>query len=111
MKRNIFIAIPLCFLIACGGPKEEDTQVAAVTNETNEYLDDYPEVPEGTAIYTNANDSSFNELKERYVRDLAALKAAIEANHAKMLLVLITPEVGNSATASTKKGVKREMSS
>lgn len=99
MKRIIPFFIAATFA-SCA----DKQQPQEITNDSepvvNNYKEEYPEVPDGNQLYNGdaQSDSLFAELKQRYDRDLAALKAATDAAHAKLVLVVLTPE-GNARAA------------
>jgi hypothetical protein len=103
MKRSL-VLLAFAALLSCSDDKKTPAENTQTTEPVaNNFKDEYPEVPDGNQLFTgDANDSLYTELKQRYVNDLNGLKTAVEANGAKLIVVLITPEVGAAATRVNK---------
>src|SRR6476469_1885361 len=102
MKKYLIAAAVLSF-VACKDDKKETStsNPQQQTVASNKYKDEYPEVPEGSQLLSD--DSLTAELEQKYTADLSALQSTINANHSKMILLLVTPEVGVSASQASKK--------
>jgi hypothetical protein len=104
--KKLLVALTLSVaFFSCKDKSAASENSSEQTTTANPYAEEYIETPEGNKLLEADGDSSivYNELKQKYATDLVALKKEIESNHAKMILLNLTPEVGNSATASTKK--------
>lgn len=93
--------------VSCQG-SSSDQPSENVSSEKSSLLEQYPMVPDGHAILREGEalgDSVFSSLLEkRYEQALSALKAETDANGAKLIVTLLSPEMGNSATAATRPG-------
>lgn len=108
--------LSLCITIySCKENKATNTAIASgksvADNHVNEekidaLIKQYPEIPNEKILEQGPiGEAVYAELKIQYEKYLKDLKSAIEANKAKMVMVILTPEVGNSITTSTREGV------
>ncbi|BFG70956.1 hypothetical protein KACHI17_18370 [Sediminibacterium sp. KACHI17] len=110
------LALPfvvLCIAVSCKDGEKKDTMVMdPVVSETKneqreEYLSQYPKVPE-TPDILNAGDTGaavYNICAERYEQSLAALKQQSDELEAKLIVTILSPEVGDATTVSGQKGI------
>lgn len=97
----------LAGVVSCQSNSDEQ-QSGNLSPEKNALMEQYPMVPDGHAILREGEDlgdSVFsNLLEKRYEQALSALKAETDASGAKLIVTLLSPEMGNSATAATRPG-------
>ena len=67
----------------------------------------YPHIPETSAIITagSIGTTVYALCRQRYKEQLAALKKEANSLGAKLILAVLTPEIGEAVTVSTQKGV------
>lgn len=116
MKNLVFAAlfITICIMGCKEKSGQEDSQVitdslgATATGENREnLLSEYADVPEASAML-NAGDTGmavYALCQQRYTEQLSALKQEAEALGAKFAVTILSPEIGEAVTASTKKGI------
>lgn len=76
------------------------------TAQLKELREKYPQVPESAAILNDEKGAAlYAELKQRYAANIEALSKEASNMGAKLVTVILTPEVGESVTASTREGV------
>lgn len=112
LKRNQIL--PICLLLmatGCGSSNDKrtgqknDLGSMAVRIARKTVNDDYPKVPGDELLREISGNMLYGELQNRYSQQLTALKAAVDADHAKFILVVMTPEVGKFATNANTYGV------
>lgn len=114
IKRQLLTVMILTVVIACNNGKQENTMVtdpvvptAEVDEKREQYLSDYPRVPE-TPDMLNAGDTGiavYNACVERYEKSLYELKKVADDLGAKLIVTILSPEVGDAITTSGRKGV------
>lgn len=98
----------LAVMVSCqGGGAGQSSQNEKP--ETTALMEQYPQVPDAHAIIREGEelgDSVYNHLlKKRYEQYLTELKAQTDASGAKLIVTILSPEIGNSATAATRPGL------
>lgn len=68
-------------------------------------IEDYPKVPGEDILRGMSANLLYGELQSRYAQQLTALKAAVDEDHAKLMVVVMTPEVGKFATYANTYGI------
>ncbi len=102
----------LAAVLACNNGKEKSDIVSDPIGTVNdekreEYLNQYPKVPE-TPDILNAGDTGlvvYNTCVERYEQSMSALKKLTEELGAKLIITILSPEVGDAKTISGRKGI------
>jgi hypothetical protein len=108
--KKIVLAIGLSGLLSMGCEEKKTGAAAAdtVTGETREkLLETYSQVPEASVIL-QAGDSGmavYAICKQRYADQLTALKKEADAIGAKLVVTILSPEIGESVTKSTREGI------
>ncbi len=106
MKKYPSVLIALVvWCSACGGG-ESQQQSAAATQAKEALQIQYPEIPRDEIVNDSDSLSTkvFTELQEKYKANLTKLNEAVKANGATLLVVFVTPEVGNSLTKINRVG-------
>ena len=103
------------FLNSCGNsdaPRKQNEQEARQERQAEDNkkkIEDlnhqYPKVPDERILDNGDNSPVYTELKKRYHDKSAELKKLIEASGAKMVYVILTPEVGKSAPNTSRYGL------
>lgn len=98
----------LAGVVSCQSNSDEQ-QSGNLSPEKTALMEQYPMVPDGHAILREGEalgDSVFTTLLEkRYEQALSALKSQTDASGAKLIVTILSPEMGNSATAATRPGI------
>ena len=115
MKRiNIFALLLSLYTLGCKENKGNSEQ--PITDnlgrgtsmpQREDLVNTYSEVPEVSAII-RAGDSGiavYTLCQQRYTEQLAALKKESDDLGAKLIITILTPEIGEAVTASTRLGV------
>lgn len=105
-KIPVVVAFAGLALAGCGG---EGTR-SNINNMANNIgrksmIEEYPKVPNEELIREPAGNRLYGELQNRYTQQLVALKAETEKDGAKMIVVIMSPEVGKFATNANIYGV------
>ncbi len=113
LKKQLFAFTILFVLFSCKDEKNKDEAITdPVVSETKDeqreqYLSQYPQVPETPAIL-NAGDTGiavYNACVERYEQSLTDLKKVSDELGAKLIVTILSPEVGDAITISGRKGI------
>lgn len=107
--RKLLLAVSFFSLlhVGCEEKKTETTVSADVNQEREELLKTYSQVPDASAIL-QAGDTGkavYDLCKQRYADQLNALKKEAEAIGAKLIVTILSPEIGESVTKSTREGI------
>lgn len=116
MKKIFVFALAISLL--GNGCKEEtkkteegnsagSTVSESVDAEREKLMSQYTEIPDASAII-NAGDSGaavYAICQQRYAEELVALKKEADAIGARLVVTILSPEVGEAANASLRKGV------
>lgn len=107
--RKLLLAVSFFSLLhaGCEEKKTETTVSADVNQEREELLKTYSQVPDASAIL-QAGDTGkavYDLCKQRYADQLNALKKEAEAIGAKLIVTILSPEIGESVTKSTREGI------
>ena len=113
LKKLLFVFTIVCMLGSCkNGENKNEVVTDPVVTETNDeqqdlYISQYPKVPE-TPDILNAGDTGlavYNTCVQRYEQSLADLKEVSDELGAKLVVTILSPEVGDAVTISGRKGV------
>lgn len=114
IKRQLLAVMILTAVIACNNNKEDNTMLtdpvvttAEVDEKREQYVSEYPRVPE-TPDILNAGDTGiavYNACVERYEKSLSDLKKVADELGAKLIVTILSPEVGDAITVSGRKGI------
>src|SRR5690349_15735984 len=109
MKNTISIAIVtglLLVMASCDTGKTTITGPGSGPSKALEQLrEKYPVVPESAAFLDENGKQVYDILKKRYAENMAALNREATSIGAKLVVVVLTPEVGESITKSTREGI------
>lgn len=113
IKKGMFLLFFISTL-SCNNGNETSSQLITdeaaseiVDQERVNLLSTYPEVPETPSIL-KAGDSGiavYNSCLQRYENALAQLKKETETIGAKLIVTILSPEIGDAVTISTQKGI------
>lgn len=113
LKKQLLAFIILSIVVSCNDGENKNTiitdpVISETKNEQREqYLSQYPLVPE-TPDILNAGDTGiavYNSCVVRYEQSLAALKKQSDELGAKLIVTILSPEVGDAITISGRKGI------
>lgn len=113
LKKQILAFSILSIMGSCNDGKNKagvitDPVVSETKDEQREeYLSQYPRVPE-TPTILDAGDTGmavYNACVERYEQSLAELKKVSDELGAKLIVTILSPEVGPAMTVSGRKGI------
>lgn len=107
--RKLLLAVSLFSLlqIGCEEKKTTATVSADLSQEREELLKTYSQVPDASAIL-QAGDSGmavYALCQQLYADQLTALKKEADAIGAKLMVTILSPEIGESVTKSTREGI------
>lgn len=113
IKNGIYLLLFISIL-SCNNSAETSNQPitdqpanAVVDDERENLLNAYPQVPETPSII-KAGDSGmavYNICLQRYENALVQLKKETDAIGAKLIVTILSPEIGDAVTISTQKGI------
>lgn len=114
MPKPLYIPL-LCLLpllaASCGSrdedgkKKKNDFGSMAVRIARKSAIEDYPKVPGEDILRGQSANLLYGELQSRYAQQLTALKAAVDEDNAKLVVVVMTPEVGKFASYANTYGI------
>lgn len=105
-KIPIVVAFAGLALAGCGGEGTRSNINSMANNiGRKSMIEKYPKVPNEELIREPAGNRLYSELQNRYMQQLVALKAETEKDGAKMIVVIMSPEVGKFATNANIYGV------
>lgn len=113
LKKQLFVFVILFTMGSCkNGEDKTEVLTDAMATETRDeqreqYLSQYPQVPE-TSDILNAGDTGtavYNSCVSRYEQSLGDLKKISDELGAKLVVTILSPEVGESITISGRKGI------
>lgn len=108
--KKMLLAVSLLLVLCIGCEEKKTGELIADTTPDQareELLDTYSNVPEASAIL-QAGDSGmavYAICKQRYTEQLTALKKEADAIGAKLIVTILSPEIGESVTKSTREGI------
>jgi len=90
----------------CGQHKGKKTNLNTLANEIGRKSmnEEYPKVPGDDLLQEVVGNRLYGELQNRYTQQLVALKAATDRDNTKLIIVVMTPEVGKFATNANTYG-------
>jgi len=114
-KSYIWFFLILIFTGGCKGNIKKKASIIisdtisnfTIDREREDLLTTYIQIPE-TADIINAGDlgmAVYNLCQQRYTEQLATLKQRSEAIGAKLILIILTPEVGDAVNISIQNGI------
>ena len=77
----------------------------AILIDRKEINDRYPKVMKDEILQESSGNKVYTELEDRYRRTLTEFKAAAENDCVKLVVVIVTPEVGKAATPANNFGI------
>ncbi len=113
LKRQLFAFTLLLMMGSCINGEDKNEEITdPVVSETKDeqreqYLSQYPQVPE-TPDMLNAGDTGiavYNACVSRYEQSLEELKRISDELGTKLIVTILSPEVGESITVSGRKGI------
>jgi len=119
MKRMIARKYYLLFIIAFAvlGPqlflscklKRGTINNIAFGTRKNAILEQYPKVPKEAILLQMNNGMLYGELKERFRKTLTHLKAETDNDCAKLMVVIVSPDVGKNINVANSYGIPFEV--
>jgi hypothetical protein len=114
MLKPFYISL-LCILTlltaSCGSRDENgkkrknDFSSITVRIARKSSIEEYPKVPGEDILRGQSSNLLYGELQSRYAQQLTALKVAVDADHAKLMVVVMSPEVGKFASYANTYGI------
>mgnify|MGYP001810389152 CR=1 FL=1 len=111
--RVLAVAVSMV-LVACGGNPKDERDTRGNTANINEMatkiartsmVADYPKVPQDEILNEMPGSRVYAELQQRYTEHLRQLQEVTAANHVKLVVLIMTPEVGKFATPANVYGI------
>ena len=99
----VCIAI-LPFFIGCKF-KKADLSEMTIRSQRRAINDKFPKIPKDEILQQTTGNKLYIELEERYKATLASFKTLAENDCVKLVVVVLTPEVGKGATLSNTFGI------
>jgi hypothetical protein len=103
----LLVLLPVLMCVGCGGGDGKKNNIQNMANNIGRksLIEEYPKVPNEELLREISGNRLYGELQNRYAQQLIALKAATEQDRAKLIVVVMTPEVGKYATNANTYGV------
>lgn len=105
--RKLSVLLLLPAIIMSGGCSDKKQSRASMAERIarKSLVDDYPRIPRDEILRETKNNSLYSELKNRYAQSLSALKTEVEHDKAKLIVVVMTPEIGKFTTPANTNGI------
>ena len=107
MKRTVLSLITLIAISFSFGCNNSGKNINGFTNKIGRaaMIEKYPKEP-GEEIFRQASGTKlYNELEDRYKQSLSALQIETDRNGAKLVVVILTPDVGRALSLSSTYGI------
>ena len=116
-KRSIVTALMMSAIVlnGCknknGGAQEsvqqarEDKQADDNRKKIDDLNHEYPKIPDERILENGDGTALYRELKQRYKDETNTLKKQVEATGAKLVYVILTPEVGKGIQNTNRYGI------
>ncbi len=108
LKEALVVLLLLgLFTVGCGDGKAGSGRISRLANKINRKTlrDDYPKVPDEELIRNAKGGGLYRELQKRYSKYLVELHKEVQNAGAKMVVVVMTPEIGKFATQANTQGI------
>lgn len=97
-------------LSSCGERNDHKTKTSDINELANKIgrktaIEDYPKIPGEELLQDLGSNRLFGELQSRYSQQMLALHAAVTADNAKFIVVIMGPDVGKFASPSNTYGI------
>jgi hypothetical protein len=106
---RIVALLSLLFVAACGrrSNSNKKTDLNSIANNIahKTMADDYPKIPGEDLLNDLGSNRLYAELQSRYTQQLMALSAETGRDKAKLILVIMSPEVGKFASNANTFGI------
>jgi len=98
------------WLSSCGERNDRKTKTSDINELANKIgrktaMEDYPKIPGEELLQDLGSNRLFGELQSRYSQQMLALHAAVTADNAKFIVVIMGPDVGKFASPSNTYGI------
>ena len=100
----LLLFVPVLFAAGCR-LKHRGNDEVAISLERRTILDRYPKTINDEILQQSSGNKAYTELQERYRSSLAAFKSTAENDCAKLVVVIISPEVGKVASLANNFGI------
>jgi hypothetical protein len=108
-NRFVFAGILALALAVFSGAgckfKHRSGDEVAIQMDRKSILDKYPKVIKDEILQQSAGNKVYTELEDRYRKTLVSFKAAAENDCTKLVVVVISPEVGKAASLANNFGI------
>lgn len=99
----ILLALPAMLLWSSCSDKKQAGLASRIARKS--MADQFPKIPQDELLRDGKNSALYNELKDKYKQYLSALKTEVERDNAKLVVAVMSPEVGKFATAANTYGI------
>ena len=96
---------PIIFFVTGCHSKQKPFSNLASKAQRNAIIEKYPKIPHDEILQQIAGNHVYSELEERYRQSLGLLKTAADNDCARLVVVIMTPEVGKFASLSNTYGI------
>jgi len=103
--KSLLLLIPLTIFLTSCHSKQKPFKNLAFKAQRNAIIEKYPKIPHDEILQQIAGNHLYSELEERYRQSLSSLKTAADGDCARLVVVIVTPEVGKFATLSNIYGI------
>ena len=106
--KNVFVTLTIALYISTGIGcigKHKTINDLAFEGRKQKVVDDFPKVPHDEILQQIAGNRLYTELQSRYKNNLIALKTETDYDCTKLIVVVMTPEVGKNITLANTYGI------
>ncbi len=101
-----FTAIVLALFGGAGcNVKQKTITQLAFKAQKDRIIEDFPKIPHDEILQQISGNRLYGELQEEYKNSLISLKTLTDKDAARLVVVVITPEVGKAATLANNYGI------
>ncbi len=107
LSAGAFVALAVSFILLLGGCKfkHRNGDEVAIQLDRKAINDRYPKVLKDEILQQSSGNKVYTELEERYRSTLVSFKSAAENDCIKLVVVVVSPEVGKAASPANNFGI------